>query len=79
MPRPGWETWCEIQHSERAHLPRLRERLPLPEIGAVLDRLPLIADPDTGMEVLKVVYKAGFTNPGTPTIAPTASTCSTAR
>jgi quercetin dioxygenase-like cupin family protein len=39
------------------------ERLPLPEIGAVLDRLPLIADPDTGMDVLKVVYKAGFTNP----------------
>lgn len=39
------------------------EQLPLPEIGAVLDRLPLIADPDTGMEVLKVIYKAGFTNP----------------
>jgi anti-sigma factor ChrR (cupin superfamily) len=38
------------------------EKFPVPEIGAELDALPLISDPDTGMQVMKLVYKAGFTN-----------------
>ncbi|GAA1214347.1 cupin domain-containing protein [Pseudonocardia alaniniphila] len=36
---------------------------PIPQIGVELDALPLIADPDTGMQVFKMVYRAGFTNP----------------
>ncbi|TQE20285.1 DUF4437 domain-containing protein [Streptomyces ipomoeae] len=39
------------------------EKFPVREINAELDALPLIADPDTGMEVMKLVYRAGFTNP----------------
>lgn len=39
------------------------QKLPIPEIGAVLDALPLHADPDTGMQVMKMTYPAGFTNP----------------
>src|SRR3954453_13237464 len=36
---------------------------PIPQIGVELDALPLLADPDTGMQVFKMVYRAGFTNP----------------
>jgi quercetin dioxygenase-like cupin family protein len=36
---------------------------PVPAIGAVLDHVPLLDDPDTGMQVIKMVYRAGFTNP----------------
>lgn len=39
------------------------EIFPVPEIGAELEHVPLISDPDTGMTVLKMVYRAGFTNP----------------
>lgn len=39
------------------------ERLPIPEIGAVLERIPLMVDPETGMEISKMVYPAGFINP----------------
>lgn len=39
------------------------QKLPCPEIDTELDFIPLVIDPDTGMEVSKVVYKAGFTNP----------------
>ncbi len=39
------------------------EEFPVPEIDAVLDFIPLVADPDTGMQVFKMVYRAGFTNP----------------
>jgi quercetin dioxygenase-like cupin family protein len=35
---------------------------PIPELGVELELLPLIADPDTGMQVFKTVYRAGFTN-----------------
>ena len=38
-------------------------KFPIPEINAELDALPLIADPDTGMQVMKMIYRAGFTNP----------------
>jgi hypothetical protein len=33
--------------------------VPLPHLEG-LELLPLMADPDTGMEVFKAVYKAGF-------------------
>jgi quercetin dioxygenase-like cupin family protein len=36
---------------------------PVPEIGAQLEHVPLVDDPDTGMMVLKMTYRAGFTNP----------------
>jgi quercetin dioxygenase-like cupin family protein len=36
---------------------------PVPAIGAVLEHVPLLDDPDTGMQVIKMVYRAGFTNP----------------
>ncbi len=39
------------------------DKFPIPEIGAELDFVPLITDSDTGMMVLKMTYKAGFTNP----------------
>jgi anti-sigma factor ChrR (cupin superfamily) len=39
------------------------EKFPIPEINAELDMLPLITDPDTGMQVMKIVYRAGFANP----------------
>jgi hypothetical protein len=35
--------------------------VPLPHLEG-LELLPLMADPDTGMEVSKAVYKAGFVN-----------------
>jgi quercetin dioxygenase-like cupin family protein len=37
-------------------------KFPIPAIDAELDVLPLLSDPDTGMQVMKVIYKAGFTN-----------------
>jgi quercetin dioxygenase-like cupin family protein len=36
---------------------------PVPAIGAVLEHVPLHDDPATGMQVIKMVYRAGFTNP----------------
>jgi len=39
------------------------DKFPIPEIGAELDFVPLITDSDTGMMVLKMTYRAGFTNP----------------
>jgi anti-sigma factor ChrR (cupin superfamily) len=36
---------------------------PVEYIGANLEHIPLMSDPDTGMQVLKMVYRAGFTNP----------------
>jgi quercetin dioxygenase-like cupin family protein len=39
------------------------EKFPVPRIHAELDALPLIADPDTGMQVMKLIYRAGLTNP----------------
>jgi anti-sigma factor ChrR (cupin superfamily) len=39
------------------------QKFPIPQIHAELDCLPLVDDPDTGMQVLKMVYRAGFTNP----------------
>jgi hypothetical protein len=35
---------------------------PLPQIGAELDVIPLLTDPDTGMQAFKLIYRAGFTN-----------------
>jgi quercetin dioxygenase-like cupin family protein len=35
--------------------------VPLPHLEG-LELLPLMADPDTGMEIFKAVYKAGFIN-----------------
>ena len=35
---------------------------PMPGLGEGLEVLPLMTDPDTGMQVMKVVYKAGFVN-----------------
>ena len=35
---------------------------PIPELGVDPELIPLIADPDTGMQVFKTVYRAGFTN-----------------
>lgn len=37
-------------------------KFPLDGLGVDLDVLPLTADPDTGMMVMKLVYKAGFNN-----------------
>jgi hypothetical protein len=39
------------------------ELFPLAYIGANLERVPMMSDPETGMMVLKMVYRAGFTNP----------------
>jgi quercetin dioxygenase-like cupin family protein len=36
---------------------------PVEYIGATLEHVPLVEDPETGMTVLKMVYRAGFTNP----------------
>lgn len=36
---------------------------PVPEIGAEIPFLGLVDDPDTGMQVFKMTYAAGFTNP----------------
>ena len=35
---------------------------PVPAINANLEHVPLVDDPDTGMMVVKMVYRAGFTN-----------------
>jgi anti-sigma factor ChrR (cupin superfamily) len=35
---------------------------PVPAIGAVLEHVPLHSDDETGMMVVKMVYRAGFTN-----------------
>lgn len=37
--------------------------LPIPQIGVELTAMPLHQDPDTGMAVMKLIYRAGFTNP----------------
>ena len=34
----------------------------LPGLGPGLEVLHLMADPDTGMQVMKIVYRAGFVN-----------------
>ena len=39
------------------------ELFPVAYIGANLEHVPLMSDPDTGMMILKMVYRAGFTNP----------------
>jgi hypothetical protein len=39
------------------------EYFPIEYIKANLEHVPLVDDPDTGMMVLKMVYRAGFTNP----------------
>ncbi|MEJ2861467.1 cupin domain-containing protein [Actinomycetospora flava] len=36
---------------------------PVEYINANLEHVPLVQDPETGMTVLKMVYRAGFTNP----------------
>jgi quercetin dioxygenase-like cupin family protein len=36
---------------------------PIPEQGVELPAMPLIDDPDTGMQVMKIIYRAGWTNP----------------
>ncbi|ETN47155.1 uncharacterized protein HMPREF1541_01346 [Cyphellophora europaea CBS 101466] len=36
---------------------------PVPYIGANLDHNPLHEDAETGMTILKLTYRAGFTNP----------------
>ncbi|WP_433798468.1 cupin domain-containing protein [Actinomycetospora sp. CA-084318] len=36
---------------------------PVPAIGAVLEHVPLVDDPETGMMMVKMVYRAGFVNP----------------
>ncbi|WP_018332214.1 cupin domain-containing protein [Actinomycetospora chiangmaiensis] len=39
------------------------EDFPVPAIDAVLEHVPLLDDPETGMMLVKMVYRAGFTNP----------------
>ena len=36
---------------------------PIPQLGVELSSMPLVDDPDTGMQVLKLIYRAGWTNP----------------
>lgn len=36
---------------------------PIPQLGVELSSMPLIDDPDTGMQVIKLIYRAGWTNP----------------
>ncbi|MGZ4650719.1 MAG: cupin domain-containing protein [Kineosporiaceae bacterium] len=36
---------------------------PIPQLGVELPAMPLIEDPDTGMQVFKLIYRAGFMNP----------------
>lgn len=38
------------------------EDFPVPAIDAVLEHIPLYEDATTGMNVIKMVYRAGFTN-----------------
>ena len=35
---------------------------PIPQLGVELTLMPLVDDPDTGMQVMKLIYRAGFTN-----------------
>ena len=39
-----------------------RQLFPVEYINANLEHVPLMDDPDTGMQVMKVIYRAGFTN-----------------
>src|SRR5690348_16948201 len=39
------------------------ELFPVEYIGANLEHVPLMSDPETGMMIFKMVYRAGFTNP----------------
>jgi quercetin dioxygenase-like cupin family protein len=39
------------------------EDFPVAYINAHIDHIPLVSDPDTGMMVVKMRYRAGFTNP----------------
>ena len=39
------------------------ELFPVAYIGANLEHVPLMSAPETGMMILKMVYRAGFTNP----------------
>ena len=45
---------------------------PIPQLGVELSAMPLIDDPDTGMQVLKLVYRAGTA----PQLMGTAPSCS---
>jgi quercetin dioxygenase-like cupin family protein len=36
---------------------------PIPQLGVELQAMPLIDDPDTGMQVFKLVYRSGWINP----------------
>ncbi|MEX5237518.1 cupin domain-containing protein [Kocuria arenosa] len=36
-------------------------KIPIPELETELDAMPLIDDPDTGMSVMKMTYRAGHT------------------
>jgi quercetin dioxygenase-like cupin family protein len=36
---------------------------PIPQLGVELPAMPLIDDPDTGMQVFKITYEAGWVNP----------------
>jgi quercetin dioxygenase-like cupin family protein len=36
---------------------------PIPQLGVELTAMPLLDDPDTGMQVLKLIYRAGWVNP----------------
>ncbi|CAN5239278.1 hypothetical protein BH24ACT10_BH24ACT10_15950 [soil metagenome] len=48
--------------------------LPGQYVKADLEHVPLVSDPVTGMMVLKMVYRAGFTNLWHSNPAPTGST-----
>lgn len=39
------------------------ELFPVPYIAANLEHIPLVNDADTGMMIVKMTYRAGFTNP----------------
>jgi quercetin dioxygenase-like cupin family protein len=39
------------------------EKFPIPAINTELDVQGLVDDPVTGMQVMKLIYRAGFTNP----------------
>jgi quercetin dioxygenase-like cupin family protein len=36
---------------------------PIPQQNVELPAIPLVDDPDTGMQVMKIIYRAGWTNP----------------
>lgn len=50
------------------------ELFPVEYVKADLEHVPLVSDPVTGMMVLKMVYRAGFTNLWHSNPAPTRST-----